>query len=248
MMLSQYEKWWARDRKEIVADFKMAFVKIEPKLPYSYKKMLSAHYASPGMAISTERLAIAAGYGKKFKTANLHYGSLAKRISGIVGLPPHPVARTYMLAEWKGDQKDENGHGQWILYDEVAQALEELGWVSGKNSAYQQDDPVPIGIEKPKEIVSQTIQRERDPLVRDWVARAANGICECCEKPAPFEISDGSPYLEVHHIRHLANNGSDTVSNAVAICPNCHRELHHGKHKDKLVENLYACIPRLMRE
>lgn len=246
-MLGQYEEWWARDRKRIVADFKMAFLKIEPKLPYSCKKMLLAHYASPGMAISAEHLAIAAGYGKKFNTANLLYGSLAKRISGIVGLPPHPVARTCMLAEWRGELNDENGHGQWILYDEVAEALEELGWV-GKSGVYQQDDPVPIGIEKPKEIVSQTIQRERDPLVRDWVLRAAHGICECCEQEAPFELNDGLPYLEVHHIRHLANEGSDTVSNTVALCPNCHRELHHGKHKDELVENLYACIPRLKRE
>lgn len=247
-MLSQYEEWWARDRKQIVADFKMAFLKIEPKLPYSCKKMLLAHYASPGMAMSAEHLAIAAGYGKKFKTANLHYGSLAKRISGVVGLPPHPVARTYMLAEWRGEQKDENGHGQWILYDEVAQAIEELGWANIKSNASQQDFPIPLGVEKPKEMVSQTIQRERDPLVRDWVLRAAHGICECCEQEAPFELNDGLPYLEVHHIRHLANEGSDTVSNTVALCPNCHRELHHGKHKDELVENLYACVPRLKRE
>lgn len=243
-MLGRYEEWWARDKEEIVADFKRAFLEIEAVLPDSCRKMLLAHYASPGMAISTERLAIVAGFGEKFKTANLLYGTLAKGISKVLGLPPHPVARTYMLAEWHGEQKDEKGHGQWILYDEVAFALEELGWVI-KNSNSEQDYPVPPGIEKPKEIVLQTSQRERDPLVRNWVLRTANGICECCEQEAPFESSDGSLYLEVHHIRHLANDGSDTVSNAVALCPNCHRELHHGKHKDELVASLYARISRL---
>ena len=247
-MSNQYEEWWARDKEKIIADFKRAFLKIEATLPGSCRKMLLAHDASPGMAITAERLAIAAGHGEKFKTANLIYGTLAKKISKLIGLPPHPVTRTYMLAKWQGAQKDEKGHGQWILHDEVAQALEELGWVSTKNSSPQQDYPIPLGVEKPKEVVLQTTQRECDPLVRDWVLRATNVICECCEQEAPFDLSDGSPYLEVHHIRHLANDGSDTVLNTVALCPNCHRELHHGKRKEELVENLYARISRLKRE
>ncbi|WP_342542729.1 HNH endonuclease signature motif containing protein [Paenisporosarcina sp. FSL H8-0542] len=37
-----------------------------------------------------------------------------------------------------------------------------------------------------------------------------------------------NPYLEVHHIKRLADNGEDSVENAIAVCPNCHRELHFG--------------------
>ncbi|WP_256325004.1 HNH endonuclease signature motif containing protein [Nitrosomonas sp. Nm132] len=39
---------------------------------------------------------------------------------------------------------------------------------------------------------------------------------------------DGSPYLEVHHKIPLAFGGEDTVVNAIALCPNCHREAHYG--------------------
>jgi 5-methylcytosine-specific restriction protein A len=61
------------------------------------------------------------------------------------------------------------------------------------------------------------------------VLRRAKGVCERCKKTAPFlRKSDGSPYLEVHHLRQLANGGEDTVENAIALCPNCHRELHCG--------------------
>ncbi|WP_080666815.1 HNH endonuclease signature motif containing protein [Variovorax paradoxus] len=38
----------------------------------------------------------------------------------------------------------------------------------------------------------------------------------------------GDPYLEVHHITPLALGGDDTVDNAWALCPNCHREKHFG--------------------
>lgn len=66
----------------------------------------------------------------------------------------------------------------------------------------------------------------------DVVAEAlirASGTCERCRKAAPFNRkSDGSPYLEVHHIKRLADGGEDTLENVQALCPNCHRELHHG--------------------
>nr|WP_275041241.1 HNH endonuclease signature motif containing protein [Halomonas meridiana] len=46
---------------------------------------------------------------------------------------------------------------------------------------------------------------------------------------APFNRkSDGSPYLEVHHRKPLAEGGDDTVANAIALCPNCHRAAHYG--------------------
>lgn len=75
----------------------------------------------------------------------------------------------------------------------------------------------------------KTTAYRRNPDVIAEVLIRANGICERCDKEAPFNrASDGTPYLEVHHIKRLADGGEDTVENAIAICPNCHRELHYG--------------------
>jgi hypothetical protein len=61
------------------------------------------------------------------------------------------------------------------------------------------------------------------------VLAQANGICGACGELAPFKRrSDGSPYLEVHHRHKLADGGRDTVENAIALCPNCHRRSHFG--------------------
>ena len=69
----------------------------------------------------------------------------------------------------------------------------------------------------------------RNPDVVAEVLDRANGHCESCRLPAPFaRVTDGTPYLEVHHIVFLANGGEDTVSNAEALCPNCHRKKHFG--------------------
>lgn len=69
----------------------------------------------------------------------------------------------------------------------------------------------------------------RNPDVVAEVLERAKGICERCMKPAPFlRRQDKSPYLEVHHKKQLADDGEDSVENAIALCPNCHRESHYG--------------------
>lgn len=70
---------------------------------------------------------------------------------------------------------------------------------------------------------------ERNPDVVAEVLERAGDICELCGETAPFKRkSDGSPYLEVHHKVFLSKGGEDTVENAIALCPNCHREQHFG--------------------
>ena len=83
---------------------------------------------------------------------------------------------------------------------------------------------------------------KRDPEVIAWVKQRAGGICELCEREAPFLDKDNQPFLEVHHIIPLADDGPDTVDNAVALCPNCHRACHHGQNSEDLKNRLLQKI------
>ena len=81
----------------------------------------------------------------------------------------------------------------------------------------------------PQRVQVISVGYRRNPDVIVAVLRRARGVCERCAEPAPFvRRSDGSPYLEVHHWVSLSAGGEDTIQNAAALCPNCHRELHHG--------------------
>lgn len=106
----------------------------------------------------------------------------------------------------------------------------------------------PQGSQHPTLSITTISQHQRDSAVKGYVLQQAQGKCECCNKPAPFKNSNGQPYLEVHHVRHLADQGSDTVENTVALCPNCHRALHFSAIANELIESLYDRIPRLKRE
>lgn len=82
---------------------------------------------------------------------------------------------------------------------------------------------------KPRRLLTTQIEFYRNPYVVVEVLERAGGICVNCNRPAPF-IKDANqqPYLEVHHIKPLAEGGDDTVENAMALCPNCHRHAHYG--------------------
>jgi len=87
----------------------------------------------------------------------------------------------------------------------------------------------------------QTTQAQRDPNISEYVKRRAAGFCELCKEPAPFNNKKGNPYLESHHILWLSKGGDDSIKNAVALCPNCHRKMHVlDRKEDKLILLLKA--------
>lgn len=67
----------------------------------------------------------------------------------------------------------------------------------------------------------------RSVIVREFARRVAKGICQLCDMKAPFVDKNNQPFLEVHHIHYLSLGGTDTLENVVALCPNCHRRIHH---------------------
>jgi 5-methylcytosine-specific restriction enzyme A len=87
--------------------------------------------------------------------------------------------------------------------------------------------------------------RERSAAVRAYVLARAKGVCECCDEAAPFKRQDGSHYLEPHHTRRLADGGPDNPRWFGAICPNCHREIHHGESGKVLNDRLQSRLKRL---
>jgi 5-methylcytosine-specific restriction protein A len=82
---------------------------------------------------------------------------------------------------------------------------------------------------KPKRTVRMVQDFDRNPDVVAEVLLRAKGHCEGCGSSAPFNRrSNGTAYLEVHHVIRLADQGDDSVENAIALCPNCHRQRHFG--------------------
>ena len=99
--------------------------------------------------------------------------------------------------------------------------------------------------EKPDRKEGKRTYVERSASVRAYVLKRAAGICESCTKAAPFIKSNGEPYLEPHHTRRLADGGPDHPRWVAAICPTCHREIHHGQNGRERNNGLEATLATL---
>lgn len=78
----------------------------------------------------------------------------------------------------------------------------------------------------PKSKMTEVEVIQRSSIVANIVKERAAGVCQLCNKPAPFYNKSGEAYLECHHVKWIARGGADEVYNAVALCPNCHRKMH----------------------
>lgn len=78
----------------------------------------------------------------------------------------------------------------------------------------------------PKSKMTEVEVVQRSSIVANIVKERAAGVCQLCNKPAPFYNKSGEAYLECHHVEWIARGGADEIYNAVALCPNCHRKMH----------------------
>jgi len=92
---------------------------------------------------------------------------------------------------------------------------------------------------RPKKAMTSSTVYERDARIVAAAKKRAGSRCEVlgCEVE-PFMKPDGTPYVEVHHIDRLAEDGEDILDNVACVCPFHHREAHHGARKDAIKQML----------
>ena len=76
--------------------------------------------------------------------------------------------------------------------------------------------------------ISDTIVRPG--AITDYLKMLNDYTCQIC-KVKGFKQSNGSYYIEAHHITELHNliTGSYCSDNIVIVCPTCHKKLHFAK-------------------
>lgn len=131
----------------------------------------------------------------------------------------------YELPDWVGEAGT-------YLKEQLDEELDDLVRESREIDDDERKRRISAASKFPDKVQVISLAYRRNPHVITEVMKRAAGVCERCNRTAPFiKAKDGTPYLEIHHWKPLSENGEDTVENAAALCPNCHRELHFGKGK-----------------
>jgi len=102
----------------------------------------------------------------------------------------------------------------------------------------------PLGNATPDRALHVAWAYSRDSHVRAFVLKRAKGRCEYCGREG-FQMSGGSRYVETHHIIALADQGSDTIQNVIALCANHHKEAHYGEAAERLEREMIECLRRI---
>ena len=116
--------------------------------------------------------------------------------------------------------------------------------LAGVGTAGYSDAIDDLGTDSPEVTTFVGKRYARDPQVRAAVMERASGRCEYCGKLG-FKCSNGSRYLESHHIIALADEGADHMSNVIAICPGEHREVHFGARREMMEAEMIAKVAEL---
>lgn len=170
-------------------------------------------------------------YRGRMKLADEYYIEKAEDINGllrdVIVFPLKPldelnelsaeVVREYQDRElYSAEKKGKLTKEEWM------KRLAEIEQSQGRHKEWVQ--PV-------SKVVEYIYNRNHD--VKEYTLQRAQGRCELCGDGAPFYV-EGKPFLECHHIQWLSKGGRDFPDNTAALCPNCHRKLHHLKDKDVL--------------
>lgn len=132
----------------------------------------------------------------------------------------------FIYHEFSDKVLNQNSQTEEELYEEKyahakTLSLEDLKYYAEHNEA-----------EQPVRFAEEVNRFRRNAYVVHYARRRAKGICQLCGHDAPFIKNDGEPFLEVHHVKMLCEGGTDSIHNVVALCPNCHRRMHHLKDEE----------------
>lgn len=134
--------------------------------------------------------------------------------------------------------------------DTTAWAVTEYNWESGQAVVSRGVTPEPYVDQftlpasthaEPSRTLRLVEITNRSAEVRRTVLRRSRGLCELCGQQG-FRMDDGHVFLETHHVVPLSEGGPDTVANVAALCPNHHREAHHGEQRDSIRNQLLAVV------
>ncbi|MCO7577806.1 MULTISPECIES: HNH endonuclease signature motif containing protein [Pseudomonas chlororaphis group] len=90
-------------------------------------------------------------------------------------------------------------------------------------------------------VLGPKYERERSAEVRQLVMVRSEGRCEWCNEPG-FKKHDGQIYLESHHVVPLCEDGADSITNVIALCPNDHRRAHYGEGRADMADKMLVRV------
>ena len=118
----------SREFAQSVVEYTKALRFVGPTIPIKVRLILLAHYYSGAEGLSVAEMGAVVGYKSK-TAASLPYGTFAKSLAQAMGWTKEPEADHLSILGYLHPEKNILGHWVWVMWADVAAALEDLEWV-----------------------------------------------------------------------------------------------------------------------
>ena len=194
------------------------------------RQLIAYYMQQPNKEATATEAMNALGYSSVIEVSS-QVAKLAQKIAAIFSYTP-PIRKNGQRRWWPClfEGRAEKHGFVWKLREEIEAWYKSVVLTEKITAPLQESADERAKRLAAAPVISVPVRRfERNPDVIAQTLANAAGKCQRCGHPAPFmRKSDGSPYLEVHHKHSLSEGGEDSLENTIALCPNCHRELHYG--------------------
>ncbi|MCZ2341892.1 MAG: HNH endonuclease [Bacteroidales bacterium] len=220
------------------ADYVAGLTAITSRVTVVQRRLLTEQYYAPGRQVTVPQLARLAKVEGGYSVVNAHYGRLGRLFCDQTGERPDVRqsgpnrGKERLWATWSVGWSGPDGF-VWQMLPQVAEALEQLGWV--QPTGFASPDEVPVA----GSLVEGAICRitvnayERNLEARRRCLAVYGTDCSICGFSFGTVYGpEAKGYVHVHHIRPLSEVGGayvvDPVEDLRPVCPNCHAVLHMG--------------------
>ncbi len=115
------------------AQYVRALTALEKDITVHDRELLAAHWSFPNHAATASELAGATGM-KNYGAVNLRYGRLGARLRRDLNFPVTQEGEIQSFVISWFTRRDGNGDWELHLHPQMAEALEQLGWVKSTTS------------------------------------------------------------------------------------------------------------------
>ena len=200
-----------------------AFAELGSKFSMQQMNMLVGHANSKKQTVSMQKLAKLAGYNG-YESANLHYGKLGGTLAQFLNLSDlhHKIQAICDLSP----KRDETGHSQWVLKQQVVEALKRLSLLKPKHikSLPELKEPPEVQCESPttrRALVDSRVGQGpyRARMLSWWGGKCAVTGCEDIDL---LIASHALPWSKSTNIQRLDN------FNGLPLTPNLDKLFDRG--------------------
>jgi putative restriction endonuclease len=221
---------------------------VESRVSEVQRRLLVEQYHAPSRSVTTSQLAKLAGV-QEWKYVNLLNGRLGRIFSEETGLFPYkrPNGTYQWWSIWSSGSVTPQG-SLWTMRDQVAEALETLGWVVPEDTHIPEEVSMGEGLLEGATRQITVNAHERNREARRKCIEYYGAVCAVCELDLSFvygPIAQG--FIHVHHLKPLSETGETykvkLVNDLRPVCPNCHAIIHLGRQTRSIEE-----VKNLMRD